>query len=156
MIQRIQTVYLLLIFALSCALFFLPLGGLFNKADPLEYLINFKGIYLMQSPAEQLLITNVWGLTVIVVLIPLLSLASIFLYKKRMMQIRLSFYNIVLMAGFYVLLFVYLLTASKAFEADWYVGLASAFPLVNIVLNFLAIRAIAKDEALVKSLNRLR
>lgn len=155
MLQRIQTLYLLVVVILSCVMFFMPLGGLFNKTETWEYVLNFKGIYLMQ-PTGETLITGVWGLTVLMVLVPLISLATIFLYKKRMLQVRLSFFNIVLMAGFYALLFVYLLTASKAFEADWFLRFVTAFPLINIILNFLAIRAIAKDEALVKSLNRLR
>lgn len=155
MLQRIQTLYLLLVVILSCIMLFMPLGGLFNKTEALEYVLNFKGIYLIQ-PTGETLITSVWGLTVLMALVPIISLTTIFLFKKRILQVRLLFFNIVLMAGFYALLFVYLLTAAKAFEADWFLRFVTAFPLVNIILSLLAVRAIAKDEALVKSLNRLR
>jgi len=34
--------------------------------------------------------------------------------------------------------------------------IAVAFPLVAIILDYLAIRSIGKDEALIRSLNRIR
>jgi hypothetical protein len=37
-----------------------------------------------------------------------------------------------------------------------YVEVIASFPLISIVLDILAIRAIGRDEALVKSLNRIR
>jgi hypothetical protein len=60
------------------------------------------------------------------------------------------------MAGYYGLLFIYLWQMGKSLEAGMFIELVSAFPLVNIVLSFMAIRAIGKDEALIKSLNRIR
>jgi uncharacterized membrane-anchored protein YitT (DUF2179 family) len=72
------------------------------------------------------------------------------------LQIRLSIINSVLLAGYYGLLFIYLWQAGNVLNADWYLNIVTAFPLINIILTFLAIRAIGKDEALIKSLNRLR
>lgn len=155
MLQRIQTIYLFAIFLLSSAMFFVPLASLINKLETIQYTLNFRGIFIFQ-PSGEILISSVWGLTILMVLIPIISLSSIFMFKKRIYQIRLSIINMVLMAGFYGLIFVYILTAAKSFNADWYLLFACSFPLINMVLNFMAIRAIAKDEALVKSLNRLR
>ncbi len=155
MIQRIQTVYLLLIVILSGITFFSPFVGFYNKAAGLEYVMNYRGIYLMQQTGN-LFQSNVWGLTAISALVPIISLITLFLYKRRIMQIRLSVINIVLMAGFYVLLFIYIWFADQNLHTDYYLKITTAFPLINIILNILAFRSIGKDEALVRSLNRLR
>lgn len=155
MIQRIQTLYLLAIVVLSTFTLFSPMADLFNKADMSVYLLDYKGIYLT-NPAGNVYQSNVIWLTVISSLVPIISLITIFLFKKRIAQIRFSIINMFLMAGYYVLLYIYLWFAGQNLHVEWSLHLAAAFPLVNIVLNFLAIRAIGKDDALVKSLNRIR
>lgn len=155
MLQRIQTLYLLIIVVLSGFVLFSPVADLFDKPNALLYVVDFKGVSLVQ-PAGNIFQFSVWGLTAISAIVPVISLITIFLYKKRMLQVRLSFFNMVLMAGFYGLLFLYLWFAGQRLHAEWNLRFIDAFPLINIVLDFLAIRAIAKDEALVKSLNRLR
>jgi len=121
----------------------------------LIYSVNFKGIYLQNSTGN-IFKYSVWGLNVIAVLVPVIAMLTIFLFKNRKLQVRLSFFNMVLIGGYYVLLFIYLWFAAQNLNATWNLHLITVIPLVNIVLNFLAIRAIAKDEALVKSLNRIR
>jgi len=155
MIQRIQTLYLFLVVVLSLATLFSPMAGLVNETTAVHYILNFKGIFQVQNTGN-LFMENVWALTALSVIVPLISLVTIFLFKKRVLQVRLTFFNIVLMAGFYGLLFIYLWIGGEKYHASWYLQLVTAFPLVNIVLSFMAIRSIAKDEALVKSLNRLR
>ena len=73
-----------------------------------------------------------------------------------MLQIRLQIIKIIFYAGFYLLLFIYVWQFAQKLDLDWALHLVTAFPLVNIILSVLAIRAIGKDEALVKSLNRIR
>jgi len=157
MLQRIQTVYLLLIVVLSILTLFMPVANLINKADlqSLIYSVNYKGVFL-ENNGVSTFISSVWGLTAIAAIVPIVSIVTIFLYKNRKLQVRLSFFNMVLMAGYYALLTIYLWFACLNLNTDWSLKIYTAFPLVNIILNTLAIRAIAKDEALVKSLNRLR
>ena len=155
MIQRIQTIYLFIIVVLSCFTLFLPVAGLYIPEEALKYIVDFKGIFLVKTTGNQF-IENVWALTAISTIIPLIALITIFLFKNRMLQIRLVVFNIVLMAGFYGLLFIYFWIAGEKLHADWYLEIVSAFPLVNIILSILGMRAIGKDIALIKSLNRLR
>ena len=61
-----------------------------------------------------------------------------------------------LMFGYYAILFICLIQGARSMEADWNLRIPAAFPLVCVVLDWLAIRAIGKDEALIRSLNRLR
>ena len=155
MLQRKQTLYLLLVVVLTSITFFLPVGGLTTLAEEIIYKLNYQGLYGVYD-AQKELYTTAWMLTVLMAIIPIFTLIIIFLYKKRVLQIRLLFFNIVLMLGFYAMLFLYLWQYGKILDARLFVEFPAAFPLVGIILSIMAIRSIAKDEALIKSLNRLR
>ncbi len=155
MIQRIQTLYLLTVVILSVITLFTVQAGFVGNADAAQYILNYKGVFQVQTTGMDF-VKNVWSLTALCVLIPVIAIATIFVYKKRLLQIRLSIINSVLLAGYYGLLFIYLWQTGNALDAEWYLEMVTAFPLVNIILTFLAIRSIGKDEALIKSLNRLR
>ena len=155
MIQRIQTVYLLLIVILSGITTFSPLADLINKADNLIYLVDFNGISLIK-PTGSIVESTIWGLISISALITIIALITIFNYKNRVKQIRLTVINMLFMICFYIFLMLYLWPACIRLHADWHLRLASVLPLVNLVLSYLAIGGIGKDEKLVKSLDRLR
>ncbi len=155
MIQRIQTLYLLVVVVLSVITLFSVQAGFTANADAAQYILNYKGIFLVQNPGLEF-VKSVWALTALCVLIPVIAGVIIFLYKKRATQIRLSMINIVLLTVYYGLLYFYLWQGSNTLQAEWHPEIVTAFPAINIVLTLLAIRAIGKDEALIKSLNRLR
>lgn len=155
MIQRIQTLYLLFVVILTTITFFLPIAGLQNAEQGAIYEMSYRGLFEMNVSGNNML-TNTWMLTALMAIIPLFSFITILLFKKRLLQIRLIFFNIVLMAGFYGLMFIYLWQYGKALDASLYLEVSAAFPLVGIILSFMAVRAIGKDEALIKSLNRIR
>lgn len=155
MIQRIQTIYLLTVVILSGITLFSAQAGFLGNVDASQYILNYKGVFQLQTTGIYF-VKNVWALTALCALIPTVAIVTIFMYKKRLLQIRLSIINSVLLAGYYALLFIYLWQTGTALDADWYLEMVTAFPLINIILTFLAIRAIGKDEALIKSLNRLR
>ncbi len=155
MIQRIQTLYLLLVVLLTTVTFFSPVAGLQHAEQAAIYEMSYRGLFEMNVSGNNML-ANTWMLTALMALIPLLAFITIILFKKRMLQIRLIIFNIVLMAGFYGLMFIYLWQYGKSLEASLYLEISAAFPLVGIILSIMAIRAIGKDEALIKSLNRIR
>ncbi len=102
-------------------------------------------------------VDHAWMLVVMSAIIPLITLVTIWLYKHRQLQIRLTVFNSLLMLGYYGMFFLYLYYFKGRYEAEAvHVLLPAIFPLVCIVLNILAIRGIAKDDALVKSYERLR
>ena len=155
MLQRIQTVYLLIIVVLSGITLFIPnVQFLSNPGNP-EYVLNLKGLYGVTENAK-ILMQDVWVLTTIKTLIALIALYTIFIYKKRILQIRLTIFNMVLMMGYYPILFIYLWLIKSNLKIEYLIGFVTVFHVINIVLSVLAIRAIGRDEALVKSLNRLR
>ncbi|MFV8370577.1 DUF4293 family protein [Flavobacterium sp. LB2R40] len=137
MIQRIQTIYLLLTFVVtSILLFFIPLWTMSDG----------KAYYFMQSQ----LYTIVLGLSTT------LTLLSIVSYKKRQNQFVIGRLNIILnliLLG----LFVYRsLNVSGETPVVSEKGIGMFLPVVAIVLLVLANKAIKKDEDLVKSVDRLR
>jgi hypothetical protein len=136
MLHRIQTIYLLISGVISGGLIFVfhlwtnendvPV---FAK-DNMTYLVLFLGSAL-------------------------LSIISIFQYKKRQTQFVLGRLNIIL--NFILLgLFVYLLLISSGESQISEKGVGIFIPIFSIVFLVLANKAIKKDEDLVKSVDRLR
>lgn len=153
--QRIQTFYLFTVTVLAVMMLIFPVAGLQGNADAGVYELSVKGLFLVTSDGSSFL-SGAWVLSAITVLIPVLSALTIFLFKKRILQIRLIIFTIVLLAGYYGLLFIYLWQFGKSLDASMYVEVIASFPLISIILEILAMRAIGRDEALVKSLNRIR
>lgn len=155
MIQRIQTLYLFIVVVLGTITFFSPVAGLQNVQEGVIYEMSYQGLF-EKTTTGKLMLANTWMLTALMAIVPILALTVIFNFKKRLFQIRLIIFNLVLMAGFYGLMFIYLWQYGKALDATLYLEIPAAFPLVSIILSIMAIRAIGKDEALIKSLNRIR
>lgn len=144
MLQRIQSIYLLLSSFLSGGIIFLLS---FWKDD------KGKVVWLLD------LINEIdWSLrTLIIVFIfsSLLSFISIFKYKNRKQQIKINRFNIVV--NFYLLgIIVYHLLTLSGENQISEKGIGLFIPVMVIVLLVLANKAILKDEKLVKSVDRLR
>ena len=90
---------------------------------------------------------------VLTVAVCALLVLTIFLYKARKIQIRLCIYTSLIMLGQQIWMGV-AYYQNKAEDISFTV--TTVFPMVSIILVILALRAIAADEALVQSYNRLR
>ena len=143
MIQRIQSLYLLIVTALLIAAMCLPMGYFIDTTG--EH--PFKALGIDVNGTFQ----STWGIFGILMLSALVAFATIFLYKNRMLQIRMSIFNSLLLVGYYIA-FVAFYFALKSDANLFRIGWA----LVSIVLNVLAIRAIGRDEVMVKAADRLR
>jgi hypothetical protein len=151
MFHRIQTIFLVLAAAAMLIASSTPLAT-FNYNYSEEVVFESMGIYLNGTLND-----STWGLFAISIGSSVLALITIFLYKKRMLQIRLSIFNLVLMIGFY-LFFGFIFYKVYSVEELLFnkIGVGLIMPLIAIILTILAIRRIGSDEALVQSLNRLR
>ena len=116
---------------------------------------DFKGVYLVQAKGN-VWDSTVWGLTSVSAVIPTIALFTIFQYKNRVKQIRLSVINMLFMLGYYAVLFINIWLISNRLNTEWHLRFVTVLPIVCMVLNYLAIGAIGKDEALVKSTDRIR
>ncbi len=151
MIQRIQTVWLFLAFLSAAVLFFLPLAEISQAGKNFELL--YRGIYPLTGENPEMKLASI-PLASINFLTALLSITSIFLFKKRKLQMRICMYNSILLIAVTGLIYYYSSYAMGSCETTF--DLASAFPIVAFILTMLARNAIKKDDKLVKSLDRIR
>ena len=97
---------------------------------------------------------------VVVALATIVPLVTIFLFKNRMLQIRLCAVELVLLFGAQIFMALYYYLSNRIFEQLQFhtqgIRIAILFPLVAMILDYLALRAIFKDEMLVRSLDRIR
>ena len=149
MIQRIQSVYLLVVSILAIVCMCCPVGSIIASTKEIS---EFTNLYIALSDGTKDYAP--WALFAILLVIAVLSLGTIFLFKNRMLQIRLTIFSSVLLIGYYITLvaFILMLADDASFTPSWTICL----PFVSIVLNWLAIRSIGADEALVKAYDRLR
>ena len=78
-----------------------------------------------------------------------------------MRQLRLVIFNTILLVGYvgayaFIVWFYLQQLAAAHIDASFELALAVVWPVVCIILNCMAIRGIRKDEALVRSLDRIR
>lgn len=150
MIQRIQTIYLLLVTGLLVASMCLPMGY-FVKLDVVPaYTFRPLGLEIDGT------FYSTWGVFGILLLSAIVAVATIFLYKNRMLQIRTSIFNSVLLVGYYMAFLTFVFVLKKDLAASFQLHWALCLPFIAIILNVLAIRAIGRDEVTVKAADRLR
>lgn len=96
-------------------------------------------------------------LVAVIIAIAALSLLTIFLFKNRKLQFRLTILAIVLTLGYLALQYF----SIEQFKKDNAVvtgsyHVSAVLPILSIIFLIMAARGINKDEKLVKSLDRLR
>jgi hypothetical protein len=136
MIQRIQTLYLLIVILLTAALpFWVNLWS------------DVKGNEIFAK--DDVLISGAFFVSAV------LALVSILLFKKRQNQFVVNRLNMILnlfLLGFFVYRSLNLSGEISVSEK----GIGMLIPIFSIVFLVLANKAIRKDEDLVKSVDRLR
>jgi len=149
MIQRIQSLYLLIATAAYVCLFFFPFAGFGVKGK--IYTLSVLGV-LEDGALYQRAVPLLAG----VILLVFLTFAVIFLYKKRMVQSRLVavvlLLNVALIAGMFF--FSDSVAKDLGSSADFKAG--AYIMLIPVVFLVLANRAIRKDEIRARSADRLR
>ena len=161
MIQRIQTVYLLLVVILGILTLCFPIMGICSPD------VGLSKIYALGSLSCVCMgVGAIWSklFGVVALLIPLLALFTIFMFKKRTLQIKLSIAIVLLILLFYLFSILFLTISYRHIsEIPHLYGsfslnlpLAFFFNAIGLVLSILAIVAIRRDESMVRSLDRIR
>jgi len=152
MIQRVQSVFLLLVTVLMVVIWIKPIGIFVGNFGIFQYaLLEVKGLHplmLVKFP--------IWILAVITIITALISFVSIFLFKKRKLQTIMSVVGIVLMAAFYGVSLAYISTINGQLSSIFHASFIMSMPGISMALLLLAIIFIRKDEKLVKSTDRIR
>ena len=135
MLQRIQTFYLFFSALCSGVLYFIfPLSIIESKPYFAQERSEFLALFIAST---------------------LLAVVAIFKFKSRQTQFVLGRLNILLnliLLGLFIYRLFNLPTELQNFEK----GPAMFLPIISVVLLALANKAIKKDDALIKSVDRLR
>lgn len=152
MIQRIQSAYLLLVVALMGATMGMPLGTFVGETTGISTLYAYE-LDIVGGQQD----SACWGLFAIALLAAIIAFATIFLFKNRKLQMRLTLFNILVAIGWYAAFAAVVVSYGKLLTDTAFVCASGAvLPLVAIILDVLAIRGIRHDERLVKAADRLR
>lgn len=157
MLQRIQTVFLALVVILGIVFSFLPILG-FSGYEA-DYIMNaYKTVSV--DDATNIIAKNM-GVGAMQGLVLLVALATMFLFKNRSLQMKLGKLNILLIALQIAAIVMYsdmVKTAIGPNANDVLVSFkfGSVIPVVSLILTYLAIRFIKKDDNLIRSADRLR
>ena len=145
MIQRKQSIWLLLAALLNAAVF---LGANFSIETRIQNVLQTNKYTVLQHLPSTLFI-----LAAIV-----LSLIAIFLFRKRPLQMKMSLIALLATMAYCFINWMRIkeIFANNKLISNYSFGLASITPYFAIVFILLACLGIRKDEKLVKSLDRLR
>ena len=143
MIQRIQSIYLLLASTVS--------GGLIFVFDLWE---NLKGeIFVLDLFSRESILLKVVPL--LFILSSIISIVTIFLFNNRKLQFVIG--RIIILINLFLLgLLIYVSLTLPGEVSISEKGIGMFLPILAILLIVLANKAIKKDEDLVKSVDRLR
>jgi len=149
MIQRIQSVFLFASLCFLIPMFFAPIAVLVHETGEV-IMFNLVGFYLNEAEFA----THEYSIMLFGLLICALNLIIIFMYRNRILQIRLCIYNIILLIGLsgVVLFVLYNIHDIQTISFN----MPAVFPIIAIILHYLAFRGIRKDELMVQALSRLR
>lgn len=152
MIQRIQSLYLLVSTILGVVCLSRPLGMLHTAQGIHE--ADLYNLWIKSAETGHLNFSP-WALFALLLMVTALTFIAIFLFKRRALQMRIVTFSMILLVGYHAVL-GYMAYASHANGLTLTPSLTATFPFIALVLDYLAYRGILKDELLVKSLDRLR
>jgi len=163
MLQRIQSLYLF-IAALCGAALFLSAFNTFNFQQ-IEFNFSLFGLHQINGEPNLNYTASAFTLMLICCVFLLVNSYTIFLFKNRKKQIKFAGLGILIIAGFSVAEFFFanhhqskiaeiLNVEISKIEINY--GIGTLMPILALVMNILAIRAIKKDEELVRSADRIR
>ena len=156
MIQRIQSLFITLVIIIGVVSSFLPVISFSGETG------NFimKHYKTVAASDGHILIKNM-GIGVLQGLVLIAAIMMLLLYKNRSTQIKLGKLNLLLIALEIAAIVMYSDAAKLAISANpenvaiqfqW----GASIPVLSLVLTYLSIRFIKKDDDLVRSADRLR
>jgi hypothetical protein len=83
-------------------------------------------------------------------------IVTIFQYNRRTRQIAYSKFSMFLLIALSIIIFYNVWKCMQLIPGSHSMKVFLVFPLIAIILIYLAIKAILKDERLLKSVNRIR
>lgn len=157
MIQRIQSVYLLLVVVSLAAMFFFPLASFIGGEKDQLVLFIYQLVSEVPDSQPDVPLYFIYPNLALVSLSIVISFVSIFLFKNRkrqMILVRLVLLLILGLIGAFFFYYAVTLEEISGIAANYETG--SYMPLIAFVFLVLAYRGIMNDEKLIRSADRLR
>lgn len=154
MIQRIQSVFLLVITVISLTIVNSDSPFYVEKSGDIEIAVDYNSTEVTGN--EEPFSGQNTGLVYFLYVIGILSFIAIFLYKNRKLQMRLIMALLVLICLVLVNMYWYSFHMDYNKNAQTTLKLMALVPISMLLLGFLAFRGVQKDEKLVRSLDRIR
>jgi hypothetical protein len=154
MIQRIQTIWLL-ISAISSLL--LIKGGIINLIDKAgqKYYTGFSGTFKLSTSGPEI-ITGSVSLSALIIIIPVVSVITLLLFKWRRIQKVLALVLVSLSSCLIILIAYYSFILMRNYDSELIPGFKMVLPLIILIASILAYKGISGDDNLIKSYDRLR
>ncbi len=152
MIQRKQTLFLIIALVLDIVCLCLPIGRLHFQGMEADALMTNLWIQMADGSRQ----FTVWYLFVLLLLACPVTLWAIFSYKNRLFQMRLCLLCMLLTALWYAGFCAVKFILAPEMAADVQPAVAFVLPFVSLVFYYLARRGVKADEALVRSMDRIR
>lgn len=149
MIQRIQTLWLFLALVLSVLMYFFPVIELNNDNSLMIY--SYEAISIAGISG---IIQTGYIIAGLLGLIAFFSFLAIFIYKKRILQMRLC--TVISLLDIFLVILIVVFSFNKAKNTGITIGLSAILPLIIFILILMARRAVRRDELLVKAADRIR
>ena len=112
MIQRIQSVYLLLVTILLVVTICMPVGQFIGTDGVTAHVFKPLGVSLAGGG-----FLSTWGLFGILLLSVLVAFCTIFLFRNRMLQIRMTIFSSILLIGYYIAFCVFMFILKDNLDA---------------------------------------
>ena len=150
MIQRKQTLFLLSVLILSILLFFLPFLNISLSNNTGAYELSFMGGCGTSISNSNTIYPSILNTCIVV-----LSVITIFSYKRRTIQFKLS--NILVLLNVFITGLFFLLSYIKeGVIGEIQYTFVTFMPILSATFAFLAAHYIKKDEQLVRNSDRIR
>jgi hypothetical protein len=157
MIQRIQTIFLILVILLGVIAFLFPIMSF--TGEGLTYTMNlYKTI--AENDMSNILSKNM-GVGAMQGIVQLVALVAILLFKNRSLQIKIGKLIILLIAFQIAAIVMYSDTIKSLMDVspeDVVISFkfGAVLPVISLICAYLAVYFIRKDDKLVRSADRLR
>lgn len=152
MIQRIQSIYLVLAGLFPAFTFFVPLMHFSNST------LNFdmSGIGYSVAEGTEMASRHPYGLMVWAACAIMISLIAIFGFKNRKKQMKQVKWGMFANILWYIAFVAYAFSVKSRTSTELGFEVGSLFPLLSLLLQFVAYRAIKHDDDLVRAADRIR
>ena len=157
MIQRIQSVFLLLLALAMLSVLFLPIWSKFDPGSKQTVVLTATQL-AFEQPAAGAAPVATWPIAVLAVASAAVAVLEIFQFRNRFNQLKLGAVNFLLIVGTIGAGFYYSGVGERLLNIKIPGEFAAGFylPTLALLLNLLANRFIRNDERLVRSQDRLR